>query len=53
MTRTRSIDVLEFVRRQLTLVKGSAVRVDRVDILDITTRADAIAIQFDLAMSAP
>jgi hypothetical protein len=53
LTRAARLDVLEFVRRQVSSAKASPVRVDRLDILNVATRADAIAIEFDLSLGAP
>jgi len=53
MSRTASIDVLEFVRKQVLATGGSPVHLDQLRIVNITTRTDAIVIQFDLSLSAP
>jgi hypothetical protein len=53
LTRPARLDVLEFARRQVSATKGSPVRVDRLDILNVTTRADAVVIEFDLSLAAP
>ncbi len=53
MSRTASIDVLEFVRKQVLATGGSPVHLDQLRIVNITTRTDAIVIQFDLDLSAP
>jgi hypothetical protein len=53
MSRTASIDVLEFVRKQVIATGGSPVHLDQLRIVNITTRTDAIVIQFDLNLSAP
>ncbi len=53
MSRTASIDVLEFVRKQVLATGGSSVHLEQLRIVNITTRTDAIVIQFDLSLSAP
>ncbi len=53
MSRTASIDVLEFIRKEVVVSGGSPVRLDQLRIVNITTRTDAIVIQFDLNLSAP
>ena len=53
MSRTASIDVLEFVRKQVLATGGSPVHLDQIRIVNTTTRTDAIVIQFDLSLSAP
>lgn len=53
MSRTASIDVLEFLRKQVLASGDSPVHLDRLRIVNITTRTDAIVIQFDLSLSAP
>jgi hypothetical protein len=53
MTRAASIDVLEFVRKQVFATGGSPVHVDQLRIENVATRADAIVIQFDFSLSAP
>jgi hypothetical protein len=51
--RAANIDVSEFVRKDLIAVGGSAARLDEFRIANITTRADAVVIYFDLNMSVP
>lgn len=53
MSRTASIDVLEFVRKQVLASGGSPVGVDLLRIVKLTTRTNAIVIQFELSLSAP
>jgi hypothetical protein len=53
MSRAASIDVLEFVRKQVLATGGSPVHLDQLHIVNISTRADAVVIQFDLSLSAP
>ena len=48
-----NIDVSEFVRQQVVAVGGSRTRLDGFRILNITTRADAVVIEFDLRLSVP
>jgi hypothetical protein len=51
--RTASLDVLELVGKQALGAGGSAVHIDQFHIVNITTRADAVIIQFDVNLSAP
>jgi hypothetical protein len=51
--RSASIDVFEFLRRQVVATGGSPVRLDEFHIVNITTHAAAVVIQFDLNLSAP
>jgi hypothetical protein len=51
--RAASIDVLEFVRKQVAAPGDSPVHLDQLRIVNITTRTDALVIQFDLSLSAP
>ena len=51
--RTANIDVSEFVRKDAITAGGSSARLDEFRIINITTRPDSIAIQFDLRMSMP
>ena len=53
MTRTASIDVQEFIRRQLTASKGPPVRLEHLHLSNVTTRSDAVVMEFDLSLSAP
>jgi len=53
MPRAASIDVLEFLGKEVMAAGGSPVHVDQFRIVNITTRTDAIVIQFDLSLSAP
>jgi hypothetical protein len=53
MPRAASIDVLELIRKQVVPTGGSPVHLDEVRIVKITTRTDAVVIQFDLSLSAP
>jgi hypothetical protein len=51
--RSASIDVFEFLHRQVVATGGSPVRLDEFHIVNITTHAAAVVIQFDLNLSAP
>jgi hypothetical protein len=53
MPRAASIDVLEFVRKEVVTAGGSPVHLDQFRIVNIATRTDAIVIQFELSLSAP
>ena len=53
MPRTASIDVLELIRKQTVPNGGSPAHLDQFHILGITTRADAVVIQFDMSLSVP
>jgi hypothetical protein len=51
--RSATIDLLELVGKQAPAAGGSAPHIDQFHILNITTRADAVVIQFDVSLSAP
>jgi len=53
MPRAANIDVSEFVRKDVIAAGGSSAHLDEFRIVNITTRADSIAIQFDLSFSVP
>jgi hypothetical protein len=53
MPRSASIDVLELVRKQVVANGSLPVRFEQFRIVSITTRPDAVAIQFDLSLSTP
>jgi len=53
MPRAASIDVLEFVRKQVGASGSSPVHLDQFHIVNIAARTDAVVIQFDLRLSAP
>jgi hypothetical protein len=53
MPRSASIDVLELVRKQVVANGSLPVRFEQFRIVNITTRPDAVAIQFDLSLSTP
>jgi hypothetical protein len=47
------IDASEFVRKHVIPAAGSLARLDDFRIVNITTRADAVVIHFDLSLSVP
>jgi hypothetical protein len=51
--RAASIDVLEYVRKQVVAPQGSSVHLDQLSIVNIATRSDAVVIRFDLGLSSP
>jgi hypothetical protein len=51
--RAANIDVSEFVRKDVIAAGGSPASLDEFRIVNITTRPDAIVIQFALSMSVP
>jgi hypothetical protein len=51
--RTASLDLLELVGKQALAAGGSAVHIDQFHIVNISTRSDAVVIQFDVNLSAP
>ncbi|HUZ31868.1 MAG TPA: hypothetical protein VMV19_07160 [Xanthobacteraceae bacterium] len=53
MPHVANIDVSEFVRQEVLATGGSRTRLDGFRILNITTRADAVVIKFDLSLSVP
>src|ERR1700686_3232701 len=53
MPRAASIDVSDFVRKNVIAAGGSSARLDEFRIVKITTRADAVLIHFDLSLSVP
>jgi hypothetical protein len=53
MPRAANLDVSEFVRKDVIAVGGSAARIDEFRIANITTRADAVVVHFDLSLSIP
>jgi hypothetical protein len=53
MPRAANIDVSEFVRKDVIAAGGSSAHLDEFRIVNITTRADSIAIRFDLSFSVP
>jgi len=53
MPRAANIDVSEFVRKDVIAAGGSSTHLDEFRIVNITTRPDSIAIQFELSFSVP
>lgn len=53
MSRSASIDVLDFVRKQVLASADSPVQLGELRILNVVTRPDAVVMQFDLSLSAP
>jgi hypothetical protein len=53
LPRTASIDVFEFMQKQMASAAASATRLQQFRISTITTRNDAVVIQFDLSLTAP
>lgn len=51
--RSANIDVSDFFRKDVIPAGGSPARLDEVRIVNITTRADAVVIQFNLSLSGP
>lgn len=48
-----NIDASDFVRQQVLAIGGSRTRLEGFRILNITTRADAVVIEFNLNLSVP
>ncbi len=53
LPRSANIDVSQYVKRDLIPAGGAPTRLDEFHIVNITTRADAVVIHFDLRLSAP
>jgi hypothetical protein len=53
MPRAASIDVSDFVRKNVIAAGGSSARLDEFRIVKITTRSDAVVVYFDLSLSVP
>ena len=53
MPHAAKIDASEFVRKRVIQTGGSLARLDDFRVVNITTRADAVVIHFDLTLSAP
>jgi hypothetical protein len=53
MPHAAKIDVSDFVRKRVIQGGGSLARLDDFRVVNITTRADAVIIHFDLSLSAP
>jgi hypothetical protein len=51
--RSASIDLLELMGKQAPAAGSSPLHIDQFHILNITTRSDAVVIQFDVGLSAP
>jgi hypothetical protein len=51
MPHAATIDVSEFVRKEVIAADGSPAHLDDFRIVNITTRADAVVIHFDLSLS--
>jgi hypothetical protein len=51
--RTASIDVFESMRKQTAALGDLPLHVEQFHILNLATRPDAVAIQFDVSLSAP
>lgn len=53
LPNTANIDASDFVRQQVLAIGGSRTRLEGFRILNITTRADAVVIEFNLNLSVP
>jgi hypothetical protein len=53
MPHAANIDLSEFVRKDVIARGGSPARLEEFRIVNITTRADAVVIHFDLGLSMP
>lgn len=53
LPRSTNIDVSEYIKRDVVPAGGALTRLDEFHIVNITTRADAVVIHFDLRLSAP
>jgi hypothetical protein len=53
MPRAANVDATEFVRKDVIAAGGSAAHLDEFRIVNITTRANAVVIHFDLSLSVP
>jgi hypothetical protein len=53
MPRAANVDVTAFVRKDVIAAGGAAARLDEFRIVNITTRANAVVIHFDLSLSVP
>jgi hypothetical protein len=51
--RTASIDLLDLTRKQAGEIKGLPLHLEQFHIVSLTTRPEAIAIDFDLSLSTP
>ena len=53
LPHSANIDASEYVRQQVVAIGGSRTRLEGFRILNITTRADAVVIEFNLNLSVP
>ena len=53
LPRTTSVDVLEFMQRQVIFSSASPARIEQFHMSSINTRTDAVIIQFDMSLKAP
>jgi hypothetical protein len=53
LSRAANMDVSEFLKRNVIAAGGTPARLDEFHIANITTRADAVVIHFDLSLSVP
>ena len=53
LPKAASVDVLEYVRKQVIAGGASGVRLEQFRMLNVTTRAGGIVVQFELTLSAP
>jgi hypothetical protein len=53
MPRSASIDVLDLIGKQALATGGSPVHMDQFHIVNLSTRPEAVVIQFDVSLSAP
>jgi len=53
LPHSANIDVSEYLKRDVVPAGGALARLDEFHIMNITTRADAVVIHFDLRLSSP
>ena len=53
LPRSVSVDVLELARGQLASAQGTGTRVENLRISNVTTRIDALVIEFEVNLKAP
>jgi hypothetical protein len=53
MPRSAKFDVSEYVRKDVIAAGSSPARLDEFHIVNVTTRADAVVIHFELSLSVP
>ena len=53
LPRSASVDVMELARGQLAAMQGSGTRVENLRISNVTTRSDALVIDFEVDLKAP